>query len=69
MADDHKSDPFAEAKNVAYWVVGVMLVLLGAWYLSGGPERSDLRGIFLTPITGESYGPTLPTGPTSTPNR
>jgi hypothetical protein len=73
MADDHKEDPVAEAKKFAYFVFGSVAVLLGVWYITGGPERSDLRGIFLKPPpplnTGESYGPTVPTGPTSTNNR
>ncbi len=71
MAEEHK-DPVAEAKSFAFFVFGLVGILLVLWYVSGGPERSDLRGIFLKPPaplnTGESYGPTIP-GATSTTNR
>jgi len=64
-----------EAENpmsIVYFVIGGVAILLAFWYFSGGPERSDLRGIFLKPPppigTGESYGPTIPNS-TSTNNR
>ncbi len=64
MADDHKKpDPEAEAKKFAFFVFMMVVILLTIWYFSGGPERSDLRGIFLKPLppvgSGESYGPTI----------
>ena len=72
MAEDHKVDSLAEAKKFAWFVVFLVAALLGLWYYSGGPERSDLRGIFIKPLppvdTGESYGPTIGPRETNTSN-
>jgi len=72
MADDHKADPLAEAKKFAWFVFFLFGGVLFLWYISGGPERSDLRGIFLKPLppvdTGESYGPTIGPRETNTGN-
>ena len=72
MAEE-KHDSLEEAKKFGYFVIGLVGALLLLWYVSGGPERSDLRGIFLKALppigTGESYGPTIPSGPTSTNNQ
>ncbi len=69
MADEeHGQDPM----HLVYFVLGGLAILLTLWYMSGGPSRSDLRGIFLNPLppigTGDSYGPTIPTS-SSTNNR
>lgn len=68
MADDHKKDPFAEVKNFAVFVFLLFGGIIFLWYITGGPERSDLRGIFIHPLppvgSGESYGPTI--GPKTT---
>lgn len=44
------------------WLLGAIiggLILL--WWVNGGPERADLRGIFLNPLppvgSGDAYGP------------
>ncbi|MDO8548478.1 MAG: hypothetical protein Q7R71_02290 [bacterium] len=51
------------------FIVGVIVVLIVLWFATGGPERADLRGIFLHPPapldTGGAYGPTI--GTTSVP--
>lgn len=58
MADDPKP---RNVMNDVYFFVGILAVLVLLWYFSGGPSRSDLRGIFLSPPqplgTGEAYGP------------
>jgi hypothetical protein len=45
------------------FMVGVVVVLVVLWFATGGPSRSDLRGIFLRPPapldTGGAYGPTI----------
>jgi hypothetical protein len=56
------------------FIVGLLLVLIVLWFVNGGPERADLKGIFLEPPpplgTGESYGPEFgepaPWAPTTT---
>jgi hypothetical protein len=41
-------------------VVGLVLLLV-LWYANGGPQKADLRGVFLQPPTplgnGAAYGP------------
>lgn len=45
----------------AFWFFGVLVILIGLWYFSGGPGKADLRGLFLSPPeplgSGEAYGP------------
>ena len=40
---------------------GAMIILAALWYFAGGPGKTDLRGIFLSPPeplgTGDAYGP------------
>ena len=49
------------AMGTAVFVFGGFILLVIVWYLSGGAERADLRGIFLQPPTplggGDAYGP------------
>ncbi len=44
--------------------IGALALLIGLWYQNGGPERADLRGIFLAPPSpvgsGDAYGPQPP---------
>lgn len=44
-----------------YILGGLLALLIFAWFYTGGPERADLKGIFLAPPppvgSGESYGP------------
>jgi len=39
--------------------------LIALWWVQGGPEKADLRGIFLAPPppigTGDAYGPQIGT--------
>jgi hypothetical protein len=70
MAEEKKHDPMQDV----YFVGGILLILIAVWFFSGGPERADLRGIFLAPPeplgTGDAYGPEIgepaPYAPTTT---
>jgi hypothetical protein len=59
MADDKPPahDPMNDAK---FLLVGFVLLLV-LWWANGGPNRADLRGIFLQPPppvgSGNAYGP------------
>lgn len=48
---------------MVFFVVGLLGVLVILWFYNGGPERADLRGIFLAPPppidSGDAYGPQL----------
>jgi hypothetical protein len=66
MADD-KKDAGAEGHDAmkdVYFFLLCLAVLVGAWWYMGGPEKTDMRGIFLRPPapidTGEAYGPQIP---------
>lgn len=71
MADEKKSGGPAQD---AFFIIGGVVILVVVWFASGGPERADLKGIFLAPPaplgTGESYGPQVgqpaPWSPTTT---
>lgn len=58
MADEKKGGGPAQD---ALFIIGLLVILIIAWFVTGGPERADLKGIFLAPPTplgtGESYGP------------
>jgi len=60
MADEPKGPGPVED---LLFIVGIIVVLVVLWFATGGPERADLRGIFLHPPvpldTGGSYGPTI----------
>ena len=51
--------------EMVWFVGGILAVLIALWWVQGGPERADLRGIFLAPPpplgTGEAYGPQIGT--------
>ena len=51
--------------EMVWFVVGILAVLIALWWVQGGPEKADLRGIFLAPLpplgTGEVYGPQIGT--------
>ena len=56
--------------DMAIFVFGVVGILIVLWFMTGGPSRADLRGIFLSPLapvgTGDAYGPTIGS---TTPNQ
>jgi hypothetical protein len=66
MADEPKADP---AKD-ALMFLGFLAILVMLWLFAGGPGKTDLRGLFLSPPqplgTGEAYGPQFG-GASSTP--
>jgi len=49
----------------AIFVLGIIVVLVVLWFYSGGPNKADVRGIFLHPPKpidqGGAYGPTIGT--------
>ncbi len=58
MADDKGGESPYE---LVWFVVGILAILIALWWMNGGPEKTDLRGIFLAPPppvgTGDAYGP------------
>ncbi len=60
MAEEKK--PKENPYEILWFVFGGLAVLIFLWWYTGGAERADLRGIFLSPPadvggTGEGYGP------------
>jgi hypothetical protein len=57
MADEESTKG---PKDMALLVFGGLAVLIVFWFLSGGPSRTDLKGIFLSPPApvgnGNAYG-------------
>ena len=46
MADEPESGgPY----EIILFVGGILLVLVLLWYYNGGPDKADLRGLFLAP--------------------
>ena len=47
--------------EILFLVLGGLALLIALWWVQGGPEKADLRGIFLAPPapvgSGEAYGP------------
>ena len=68
MADEPKK---GSAMDDVWWFLGAMAILIVLWYFAGGPGKTDLRGIFLSPPaplgTGEAYGPQFGEDSTTTP--
>lgn len=62
MADE---TPNGSPYEVIIFLVGLITVLTILWFANGGPQRADLRGIFLHPPTplgsGGAYGPQIST--------
>lgn len=58
MADEQ---PQGGHYDILFFVGGILVVLVALWYYNGGPDKADLRGIFLAPPpplgTGDAYGP------------
>ena len=71
MADENKGGGPGE---MALFLFGGLVVLIALWFVNGGPQRADLKGIFLAPPaplgTGGAYGPQVgepaPWAPTTT---
>jgi hypothetical protein len=62
MAEEEKKKSAGSDFEMVWFVFGGLAVLIFIWWMTGGPERADLRGIFLSPPpevggTGEAYGP------------
>lgn len=60
MAEEKK--PTGSDYEIVWFVLGGLGILILLWWMTGGPERADLRGIFLSPPpqaggTGDAYGP------------
>lgn len=69
MADDKNGE---ESPMKTVFILAALLGgLIILWYVNGGPERSDLRGIFLSPPSpvgsGDAYGPQIGTPSESAP--
>ena len=69
MADNNNGD---DPMQMFIFVFGGFILLVLAWYMSGGPAKTDLRGLFLSPPqpvgTGDAYGPQI-VAPTTTKQR
>ena len=61
MAEEEKKEGGQSAGQAALSVLGMIAILIILWFANGGPERADLRGIFLAPPApvgpGDAYGP------------
>ena len=70
MADE-KPTGGGPMSDLMFMVVGLVLLLV-LWYANGGPQRADLRGIFLQPPaplgTGQAYGPDVASSTTDYSN-
>ncbi len=62
MADDKKPESPYE---ILWFVAAILGGLIVLWWVQGGPEKADLRGIFLAPPppvgSGDAYGPQVGT--------
>jgi hypothetical protein len=60
MADENAGPSDAD---MLLFVFGGFAALVAIWYFTGGPEKADLRGIFLQPPaplnSGDAYGPQI----------
>lgn len=61
MADDKA--PEEHPLSMVFFIVGGLAILITFWYLNGGAQYADLRGIFLAPPaplgSGDAYGPQI----------
>lgn len=62
MAEAPKPPSAAED---AFYVIGLLIILVILWFFAGGPGKADLRGLFLAPPppldSGNAYGPQIGT--------
>jgi hypothetical protein len=60
MAEEEKKEG-GTAGSAALSILGIIAILIVLWFANGGPEKADLRGIFLAPPApvgpGNAYGP------------
>ncbi len=60
MAEDEKKEGQTTGQ-AALSVLGFIAILIILWFANGGPQRADLRGLFLAPPApvgpGNAYGP------------
>ena len=51
------------AGQAALSVLGIIALLVILWFANGGPQKADLRGLFIAPPApvgpGNAYGPQL----------
>ncbi len=68
MADEPKGPTAGES---AFFFFGSLAVLVVLWYFAGGPGKTDMRGLFLSPPiplgSGDAYGPQFGKDATTTP--
>lgn len=60
MADEEKK-PGETAGQAALSILGIIAILIVLWFANGGPQKADLRGMFIAPPApvgpGNAYGP------------
>lgn len=63
MAEEKKEGGAQSVGQAALSILGIIAILVILWFANGGPERADLRGIFIAPPPpvgpGGAYGPHL----------
>ncbi len=61
MAEEEHKEKGQSAGQAALSILGLIAILVILWFANGGPERADLRGLFLAPPApvgpGNAYGP------------
>lgn len=62
MAEEKKEEG-QTAGQAALSILGIIAILVILWFANGGPERADLRGLFIAPPPpmgpGGAYGPQI----------
>lgn len=64
MAEEEKKEGGGQTwGQAALSVLGFIAIIIILWFANGGPQRADLRGIFLAPPAplgpGNAYGPQI----------
>lgn len=63
MAEEEKKNSGQSAGQAALSILGIIAILIILWFANGGPERADLRGVFIAPPApvgpGNAYGPQI----------
>ncbi len=67
MADDKKEGEGHDPIKDLYFFLILFAALVGVWWYMGGPQKADLRGLFINPLppvgSGDAYGPRFPSTP------